>query len=154
MSGKRRSSGFSLIELMFVVTIIGILAAIAVPNYQEYLRKSRRADVTGTLTSFAAAMERYYTQHNSYLGSAQGGAPGAPIASLFASQAPVDGNNKTYNLTIQSLSASNFTLRATPISVQQGDGYLELLSSGARQWDRNNNGTIEAAERCWEGRCN
>jgi type IV pilus assembly protein PilE len=150
----KQAAGFTLIELMFVVTIIGILAAIAYPNYQDYLRKSRRADVTGTLTSFAAAMERYYTQHNSYLGTVQGAAPGAPISSLFASQAPLDGKNKSYNLTIQSLSASNFTLRATPLNTQQGDGYLELLSSGARHWDRNNNGTVEADERCWVGRCN
>lgn len=149
----RRGAGFTLIELMIVVSIIGILAAIAYPGYQDYLRKSRRADVMGSLTSFAAAMERHYTQHNSYLGTVQGGAPGAPVASLFAAQAPVDGGQKSYNLTIQSLGAGSFTLRATPINAQQGNGYLELLSSGARHWDRNNSGVIDSDERCWESRC-
>ena len=147
----KRVTGFTLIELMIVVSVIGILAAIAYPNYQDYLVKSRRADVMGTLTTLSAAMERYYTQHNSYLGTAQGTLPSAPLASLSAQ---VSNSNKYYNLTIQSLSASSFTLRATPINTQQNDGYLELLSSAARQWDRNNNGSIEGDEHCWEGRCN
>ena len=150
----KHANGFTLIELMIVVVVIGILAAIATPNYQDYLKKSRRADATGTLTSFSAAMERYYTQHNSYLGTVQGAAPGAPLASLFASQAPVDSASKSYDLTIQSLSTRSFTLRAMPINSQQDDGYLELLSTGARQWDRNNNGSVDADEHCWEGRCN
>jgi type IV pilus assembly protein PilE len=98
-------------------------------------------------------MERYYTQHNNHLGTAQGGAPEAPISSLFVSQAPLDCSRKSYNLTIQNLS-SNFTLHATPINAQQDDGNLELLSSGARHWDRNNSGTIDAGEQCWERSCN
>lgn len=147
----KKVSGFTLIELMIVVVVIGILAAIAIPNYQDYLKKSRRADATGTLTSLSAAMERYYTQHNSYLGTAQGTLPSAPLAPLSAQ---VGNSNKYYNLTIQNLNASSFTLRATPINNQQDDGYLELLSTGARQWDRNNNGSVDADEHCWEGRCN
>ncbi len=140
-------------ELMIAVFIIALLASIAYPNYQEYLRKSRRVDAQGALISFATAMERHYTLHNSYLGTAQGVVPSAPIASLFPSQAPTDGGSKSYDLTIEALSSGSFTLRATPVKAQQGDGYLELLSTGARRWDRDNSGAISAGEQCWEGTC-
>lgn len=145
--------GFTLIEVMLVVAILGILAAIAIPNFSEHLRKGRRADAMGALVNFSAAMERYYTQHNTYLGTAQGDAPSAPLATFFSDQAPIDGGDKNYDLTLHALGTNSFTLRATPVGVQQGDGYLELLSTGLKQWDRNNNGVIEADERCWEGRC-
>lgn len=63
---KNTQRAFSLIELMIVVAVIGILAAIAYPNYQEYLLKSRRAVATGCLLELAQFMERHYTTHMSY----------------------------------------------------------------------------------------
>jgi prepilin-type N-terminal cleavage/methylation domain-containing protein len=59
-------NGFTLIELMIVVAIIGILASIAYPSYQESILKSRRADAKGALLGFANAMERHFTETNSY----------------------------------------------------------------------------------------
>jgi type IV pilus assembly protein PilE len=148
---RNRTTGFTLIELVTVVAIIGILAAIAYPNYTAHLAKTRRADAQAALTGFANAMERYYTQNNSYLGAAVGGADtGAPVATLYPSQSPLDGNTKYYNLTIAAATATGFTLRATPIGAQASDGYLELLSTGARRWDRNNMSGIEAGENTWD----
>ncbi|WP_158007602.1 type IV pilin protein [Marinobacter sp. X15-166B] len=151
----QRSAGFTLIELMIVVAIIGIIAAIAYPSYQEQVRSTRRADAQGALVSFANAMERFYTQNNSYIG-ADGGAAAisdtltAPAASVFASVSPTDGN-PVYNLRIFNLTANAYELRAVPIAggPQAGDGFLQLRSNGARGWDADNSGNLTAAEQTW-----
>lgn len=64
----RRPSGFTLIELMIAVAIVGILAAIAYPSYQEQVRKGRRADAMAQMVTLAQAYERYYTSNNTYVG--------------------------------------------------------------------------------------
>ena len=61
-----RSQGFSLIELLIAVTIIGILAAIAIPMYSDYVTRSRRADGQATLMQVAQELERCYTQFSRY----------------------------------------------------------------------------------------
>jgi type IV pilus assembly protein PilE len=62
-------SGFSLIELLIVVGVIAILAAIAYPNYREYVIESRRAAAAACLQEKAQFMERYYTTNMSYAGA-------------------------------------------------------------------------------------
>lgn len=60
-------TGFSLIELITVVAIVGILAAIAYPSYQEAVRKSKRAEVKSTLARLMQQEERYYSRHGTYI---------------------------------------------------------------------------------------
>ncbi len=69
MTINRNSTGFTLIELMIVVAIIGILAAIAYPNYSEYVQRSRRADAKAALMAQGQFMERYYTENMNYNGA-------------------------------------------------------------------------------------
>ncbi|WP_320158968.1 type IV pilin protein [Marinobacter litoralis] len=148
------SQGFTLIELMIVVAIIGIIAAIAYPSYQEYVERTRRGDAKAVLMQFASAMERFYTQNNTYIG-ADGGTSAitatltAPPAALFPSEAPLDGSVKFYDIRIFDLQANSFILRAVPKNGQAGDGFLQLRSNGVREWDADNSGSIGAGEATW-----
>ena len=63
----RRSEGFTLIELMVVVAIVALLAAIAIPSYNSVVQKSRRSDGTGMLSEAAAMQERIYSESRSYV---------------------------------------------------------------------------------------
>lgn len=65
----KRTTGFTLIELMIVVAVIGILAAIGYPNYTEYVKKTRRAEVAALLTEEAQRLERFYSKTGQYTNS-------------------------------------------------------------------------------------
>lgn len=62
----RRQQGFSLIELMIVVVIVAILAAVALPTYRSYIVRSHRVDAQRALTDLAARQERYLYSNNAY----------------------------------------------------------------------------------------
>ena len=147
--GKTASNkGFTLIEVMIVVAIIGILAAVAYPSYQDHVRKSRRAEAQSALMGLAAAMERHFTATNSYTGAGAGGSDtGAP--GIYYDKVPKDGGTAYYNLTIDSASASAFVVKATPVNGQVGDGFLDLNNQGIRRWDRDNRGSIGTGEDKW-----
>ncbi|MCW8107367.1 prepilin-type N-terminal cleavage/methylation domain-containing protein [Alteromonas ponticola] len=154
MIGQQRTTqtGFTLIELMIVVAIVGIIAAIAYPSYQSVMAGSYRSAAQADLMSFAAAMERHHSGTFSYEGGASGGAnTGAPA--VFASHSPASepASNKRYNLTIEQATGIAFQLKATPVtgSAVETDGALFYFSDGRKAWDKDNNGTIGAAEYCW-----
>jgi len=69
MTGTR---GFTLIELMIVVAIVGLLFFIAIPNYQSYMLQAHRADAQGILLDISAREERFMAQNNSYTGDIAG----------------------------------------------------------------------------------
>ena len=70
--------GFTLIEIMIVVAIVGVLAAIAIPSYQESVRKSRRAEARGQLLEVAQYLQRFYSQNDSFATSKDGSAVTIP----------------------------------------------------------------------------
>ena len=65
-----KKNGFSLIELMITVSIVGILAAIAYPSYMAYTYRAHRADAIGVMTLYAQGLERCYSQYFTYSNSA------------------------------------------------------------------------------------
>lgn len=139
-----KQKGFTLLELMIVVAIIGVLAMVGYPAYQDHVKSARRSDAQGALLGFSNAMERHYTANNTYLGAGTtDGNTGAPT--VYADESPLDGSPKFYDLTIQAATATTFTLRATPKAGQAGDGLMELLSTGQKRWDKDNSGDATGA---------
>ena len=98
------SRGFTLVELMIVVAIVGILAAVAYPSYQDSVRKSRRADGKTALLQSVQVAERWFTQNNTYKDT--------PVAAASA-----EGH---YTLAFVG-DATSFTITATPGGVQASD---------------------------------
>lgn len=68
--GERHQLGFTLIEMMIVVAIIGILAAIAYPSYDQYVKRGNRTEGQALLNDAAARQERYFNQNNTYITTA------------------------------------------------------------------------------------
>lgn len=116
----KTQAGFTLIEIMIVVTIIGILAGIAYPNYQEHVRNSRRTAAMGCVMEQAQFMERLYSATMTYVGANPAACPGAVT--------------QFYNVAIGSRTATTYTITATPAGAQVGDrcGNLTINQNGVR----------------------
>ena len=115
-----KQKAFTLIELMVTVAIVGILASIAYPNYQDSVMKSRRADVEGVLLGLANAMERRYTEISSYLGAS--GSISSPTDTGVPRIYTISTETASfYTVTISVATANTYTLSAIPRGAQVND---------------------------------
>ncbi len=123
LTRPRRPGGFTLVEVMIVVAIVGILAAIALPSHQNYLRRGHRAEARAGLLQAAQWLERVSTANGSY-----------PTGALPAALTTVPG--RRYTIAMGSATASSYVLSATPVagSAQAGDpcGTFTLTQANAR----------------------
>lgn len=120
---RYNEQGFTLIEMMIVVAIIGILAGIAIPSYQEYMLRGNRTEGMAMLSDAAARQERYYAQNNTYADS---------VAKLGVN---ANSNNNLYTLAVSNVSSTTYTLTATAIGAQVKDskcGDLGLNQAGVK----------------------
>jgi type IV pilus assembly protein PilE len=137
MNHRPKNHGFSLIELLIVMVVASILAMIAVPSYQDSVRKSRRAEGKVLLTDTAQRLERCYSQFGSYDNDGCAIQDGADILSP----------GEFYTVTVAIPNATTFTLTAAPEGPQVDDemcGELSLTNTGLR--DRSGSADMD---RCW-----
>jgi type IV pilus assembly protein PilE len=138
-----RAPGFSLIELMTVLLIIGLLAAVAWPSYQSHVRRGHRVQAQAALLEAQHFMERHYGAHGRYVLDS-GAAPTLPARlQVLPAQGPV-----RYRLRLEAVQAGSFSLRADPEGVMADDpcGSLLLASTGARS----RTGTGLSVAQCWQ----
>ena len=124
-----KARGFSLIEVMIAVAIVGILVAIAVPSYQNHLRKTRRADAQAFLTQVAQKQQAYLLDARTY---ALGGGAITDLNMVVPA-----GVAAHYAVTVEPAAPTmppSFTVRAVPTSaVQTPDGQLTITHTGQKQ---------------------
>nr|WP_323740315.1 type IV pilin protein [Kangiella koreensis] len=123
---RNKTKAFTLMEVMIVVAIVGILAAIAVPAYTEQIKKGKRNDAMQALLAASEAMERYKAANFSY--------DGAVLGNFFNTQVPVDGGAAYYTLSLEDLSATTYTIRAADTGSMEGDGDLTINQAGQKEY--------------------
>ncbi|ENX33191.1 hypothetical protein F889_03130 [Acinetobacter colistiniresistens] len=152
----KKDRGFTLIELMIVVTIIGILAAVAYPSYQEYVRRTKRTDAQADMIELAGRLQRYKIANFTFLKS-DGSTPIGIADVGHSGILPQSGGATLYTLALSNVTAGTWTLIATPTGAQTGDGHIVLNYRGERCWVRGsdkNSGTActPSATTNWDGR--
>jgi type IV pilus assembly protein PilE len=145
----RRQSGFTLVELMIVILIVAILAAIAIPAYQQQIRKGRRTDAKTALLDLAGREERYYAASNQYTQDPT--ALGYPAGALSGST-PI-GNGYYTVLAAQGASkdSGSYQFTANPVAgtSQALDSQCQVFTIDNTGKQGSTDGATDTTATCW-----
>lgn len=138
----RNSVGFTLIEVLVTVAIVAILAAIAIPNYSQYVQKTRRTDAQEKLLDMAAQQERWFFNNNQYTDNAANVGAAASKDGYYAVTITVTGTPPT-----------QYSLSAKPVSTrsQSSDSKCAefIIDNTGRPTAKDKDGH-DATEICWQ----
>jgi len=135
----RPHRGFTLLDLLIAISIVGILAGIALPSYTAYVDRARRAEGRTTMLDAAQFMQRFYAANNTYVGA---------TLPTGLQRSPANGP-QAYTIRVAAgVTATGYTLEAVPQGPMSGDdcGTLTITSTGVR----GRTGSGETLERCWK----
>lgn len=116
---KRANQGFTLIEIMIVVVIIGLLAAVAIPSYGDYVQRGKVSEAMANLSTVRVKLEQWFMDNRSFLGSPLCAAEGDTITLQ-------DAKFFTYRCT--TLTATTFTVTATGVATQGMGGFSYTIN--------------------------
>lgn len=142
---RHHAHGFTLIELMIAVVVVGIISAIAFPNYQKFVMKGRRVDARIALMDLAARQERYFASYNKYslVGTELGYAGNFPMATG-------SGSTSYYTTTVTQATTGDYTLKATPTGNQATDAcYAYVVNSLGVESNVKADGSVNTTAGCW-----
>ena len=112
---RRFGKGFTLIELMIVVAIIGILAAIAIPNFVKFQCRSKQSEAKGNLKSIYVSQESYRAENDTYIGCGSSGIAGTCVASNSLGFSP-KGTKVRYNYSSSQAAGPAFSSTASGLA--------------------------------------
>jgi len=146
---RKRTRGFTLIELMIAVAILAIIAAVALPLYRQYSMRTYRAEAQADLMACAQGLERLAAANFRYT-DAKGHPP--VLEPPLCDPTAVRQGRYTVVLAYPDNDTSRFLLTATPADPgpMAADGFLTFDDAGQRGWDRNGDGTVDAGELTWQ----
>lgn len=151
---RRKATGFTLIELMIVVAIVGILARVAYPAYTDYVRRGQAQEAFSQLSTFRAKMEQYYMDNRNYGSSGTTCANDTSASSWNTFPTPPNGYF-TYTCATSS-SGQAFTITATGSSGAVIGNVYKIDQEGIRTTTKFKNVDLTPAAPCWLSRpsCN
>jgi type IV pilus assembly protein PilE len=133
----RSQRGFTLIEIMIVVAIIGVLAAVALPAYGDYVKRGKIANATSVLSTMRVQMEQYFQDNRTYANACTAG-----------TVAPTPASNQDFSFACSNLGALTYTVTATGISGAMS-GFVYTMDQNNTRATTSTGSWNKSSTTCW-----